>query len=541
MAYVKPGVTVKQVQTSVSPILENPSLVPCIIGQGSYVVETDDQLDVYTDATLVTVKDYSNLTDTVAYLNMPEKATMESDSVYVDILTTNGWKHVDEEDLTKDPGANTVTIASGLGASYNAGKISIGYYATLSGLDEYFTVDSIEYVTQKIGKPTSYNPLAFGLVTALGNSGRVVAAYGVENDSDADHLAAVSDTLSMHEVYALAPMTHASVESTYKSHVELMSAESMKKERIVYLNSKADWFESDATTFVSGPNDENVDKAGTAQALATKAAGVRSKRTFYTHSDTVYIEESRPIATVKQSFLALTNALATNYNLFSKFTSNWAYKPGTVNEVVYYTGDDITDTAHTHLMDNDYGFGSQTMTVEVPVPGYYMSAALAGMTAGQRPEQPFTNLSIAGPFTKLKFSGDYYTEAQLNTIAGGGTWIMWQKNVASSILTRHQLSTDRSSVETQERSITAAIDFVSKFVRDGVEPYIGKYVISPSFLKMLKTILIGQASYLKKEGYVNDIKVDKVEQDAISKDTINVTFSILAKYPVNYIKITLQF
>lgn len=196
-------------------------------------------------------------------------------------------------------------------------------------------------------------------------------------------------------------------------------------------------------------------------------------------------------------------------------------------------------------MDNTVGYtavtGKQTVNVSIPVPGYYLAAATAGKVSGEYPEQGFTNLSIAGSFTELKYSGDYFLESQLNTLAGGGNWVFWQANTAAPIVTRHQLSTDRSSVEKQELSITKSLDYVAKFVRNGLVPYIGNYNITPAFIGMIKTIIMGQGTFLRREGRIIDLKLAKVEQDSVSKDTVLITINVAVKYPVNYIKITLVF
>ena len=545
MAYVKPGVTVKQVQTTVSPNLAPPSLSACIIGLGCYVVETTDEVNVYTDTGFSGVRKYDNSGETVAYLALPNGATLDANSVYVDILSTIGtWNHVDSANYSANSVAATVSISGALGSTLNNGTIRVGYRATISGLNDYFTVASLSEVEERVGKATTYNPLAFGLSQALTNANSTVAAYGVLEDTTDEHSNARS-TLELHEVYALAPMTIQNVESAYIAHVDSMSAETAKKERIVFLGPNATWYQSDGSSTTTGPTDAQTDKTGTVTGMAAIAFGVGNRRAFYVNPDTVYVEESRPIATLSQAYIGYGHSNAATYGLYAQFAQAWTYRPGTTSEAKYYAGDNITDAAWAHLMDNTYGItataGLQEIVASIPVPGYYLAAGLAGQVAGQRPEQGFTNLPLAGDYSKLKYSGDYYSEAQLNILAGGGNYVMWQANSAAPIVTRHQLSTDRSSVERQELSITKSLDFVSKFVRDGVSPYIGRYNITPTFLGLLKSIIVGQGTYLRREGYINDMKVEKVEQDSISQDTILVTLSVSVQYPVNYIKITLQF
>lgn len=547
MAYVKPGVTVEQVQTTVSPNLAPPSLNACIVGVGYEVVDTLEEKDVYTSAAFSATQSYDNDADTVAYLKLKNGATLDASSVYVDILGSSGtWYHVPAASITANASNATVTLSSGISAALDNGTIRVGYRAALSGLNQYFTVESLEAVEDRIGKATTDNPLAFGLKQALVNAGRTVSAFGVLEDTADEHTSA-RDELALQEVYALAPMTHQTVESSYGAHVSSMSLAANKKERVAIVNPKWAWYQSDGSTSATGPLDSNMDKAGTTTGLATRAFGVSNKRVFYVNPDIVYINETRPLATVKQSYLALSNSLVTSYGLYAQFTEKWTYDNGTVSRT-YYAGDNIDDTAWGYLMDNSvsstgspYGYASQQITVSVPTPGYYLAAGIAGQSSGQPPEQGFTNLALAGDYAFLKYSGDFFSESQLNTLAGGGNWIMWQANSASPIVTRHQTSTDRSSVEKAEFSITKSLDFTAKFIRDGLVPYIGKYNVTPAFLKMVRSLIQGMGTYLRRSGHILDLKVDKVEQDSVSKDTILVTLSISVKYPVNYITITLQF
>ena len=181
------------------------------------------------------------------------------------------------------------------------------------------------------------------------------------------------------------------------------------------------------------------------------------------------------------------------------------------------------------------------VSVFLPVPGYYLAAAAAGMVSGNTPEQGFTNVPISGNISKLKYAGDFFSEANLNTVASGGNYIMWQSSLSAPVSSRHQMSTNVSGVELQELSITKSIDYTAKFVRSALVPYIGRYNITEAFLSMVRTILNGQATFLRREGHVSDLKVLKVEQDDVAKDRVLVELNILVLYPVNYIKIQLQF
>jgi hypothetical protein len=169
-----------------------------------------------------------------------------------------------------------------------------------------------------------------------------------------------------------------------------------------------------------------------------------------------------------------------------------------------------------------------------------MASCVAGQRCGQRPEQPLTNLPITGP-SEVKYGSDFFNEAQLNIAANGGTYWMVQTNLTAPIASRHQLSTDRSSTQKQEMSITSALDFCGKFVRNGVAPYIGRYNITPSFLKMLQLIVQSQGAFLVREGYLNSFTINTLGVDPLAADTILCTVTVGVKFPVNYIKFTFIF
>jgi hypothetical protein len=114
-------------------------------------------------------------------------------------------------------------------------------------------------------------------------------------------------------------------------------------------------------------------------------------------------------------------------------------------------------------------------------------------------------------------------------------------NTGGTVSCRHQLSTDMTSVERREMNITKSVDFTAKYIRNTVAGYIGRSLITPSFLTILGNIIAGLGLTLVKEGRLNGFKVTSVTQDTVSKDTVLVSIEIQPKYPVNYIKIDLIF
>ena len=572
MGYVKPGVEITQVQSTVSPNLITPNLNAIVIGPGYFIGDYDALYPNYTGTLLGPI--------TVSGI---ESTTMQLDknTVYVDLIGRGGAlagtvKHLTYGvDFSVDDVLNRVTISGGINGSYVSDPVlgtigttpysstafavpKIGFRALRGDLAKLITVETATNIESMIGTISTANPLGYGLYIALLNAGTQVYGYGIENDplptlsvggiSEATAHLDAQDYLNTREVYAMAPLTVTStILDSYKDHVNVASAAINKHERIVFDNYQIPWSDSSDQILVpqkyylDGGN--NADNAGTSRVMRQRALALQERRVFWTTPDVTYVQEQRHISTLTWTFMmkyyGFTQGAGSTNRLYplldQQVTLSVAhpYNPGKI----YDAGTEISDTVQRDLAQ----VTEETMyLVRVPVPGYYISAMVAGMVAGQNPEQGFTNLPTTG-FYSLKFSNDWFTERQLNTIAEGGNYIMVQPTAASPIVCRHQLSTNMTSVETRELNITKSIDFVAKFIRNGISGYIGRYNITPSFLALLTTTLNAQATYLVRAGYINDMKVLKVIQDPIQKDVVLVDLSVLPKYPVNYIKINLIF
>ena len=179
------------------------------------------------------------------------------------------------------------------------------------------------------------------------------------------------------------------------------------------------------------------------------------------------------------------------------------------------------------------------MQARIPVPGYYVAAYLAGAVSVKAPAAPMTNTGVAGIESVLE-SNNTFSDKQLDIIAGGGTWVLEQR-APFAIFNRHQLSTDATTVQTRELSLTTQIDFVSKFLRELVSPLIGRFVIDDNFIGQLSAALNGGAETMVERGIVRDLQIVRVFQDELNPDTMKAEFSLLPLYPLNYINITITF
>lgn len=121
-------------------------------------------------------------------------------------------------------------------------------------------------------------------------------------------------------------------------------------------------------------------------------------------------------------------------------------------------------------------------------PGYYLSCAVGGMTAGLPSQQGFTNLGIAG-VSQIYDSNTYFTDTQLTDLSNGGWYVFAQQTPSSLPYTIHQLTTDPSVLENGEFSVVKNFDFVSLFFVDILQDFLGQYNVTLETLTLLQGAL----------------------------------------------------
>lgn len=536
MAYVKPGVEIVQEAKTTTPALITPDLEGVLIGNGFYWQDPSLEQSVVTGIT------YKGMSVTIPLSGINSifyNVTGLEDLVVVDLITIsgNGIGNVIHLDYTTNytVSNNSVTLLTNSSFQNNVFQVRIGFLARKNSSDYgYKTLSSLADIEETIGQPVSWNPLAFGAKLAMLNSGSAMNIVNVSGMTSNDIENAVDSLLGTRDIYAIAPVTHNVSIGAMKTHVDTYSLPINKKERIVVMNQSLSGF------WVGEPfSTNNTNKTNTATAIRDANIAHLNRRLILTHPDVAYITENRHISTISPAWIAnsfvRTSPGFASYNLKAKF----AYDTFIANKK-YKAGTEITTAIWQELKSAGWGGSSGMVTVKVPVPGYYYPCLVVGQIVGEAPEQPLTNLPTTG-LEETYGSADYYNEAQLNILAEGGTYIMVQANPNAPIVSRHQLTTDMTQVSKRELSVVKSLDYVAKFIRKAMVPYIGRYTITPAFLKLINSILISISLYLTREGRISDMKVNSVSVDELSPDTIRVTVDIKVKYPVNYIKVTLLF
>lgn len=182
------------------------------------------------------------------------------------------------------------------------------------------------------------------------------------------------------------------------------------------------------------------------------------------------------------------------------------------------------------------------------VNGSAMAACVAAAMSAYPAQQSFTNLGFSGPNT-LYYSNTYFTPSQLNLLSAAGVFVLVQDSVGAEVYARHQMTTDTASIQTQEFSITKAVDKLSIDMYGLVKPFIGKYNITDDLLTQLSDVLTQYlfSAQSNKSPYCGSLilsysnltllaNLDGQNTD-IDPGTINIAVTVEVGYPANYINL----
>lgn len=482
---------------------------------------------------------------------------------------------------------NQILVDSDLiGSAVPTGKVYVSYRAlrldVSSGAAEanLLSFESEDDLSTRLSPVTTDNPLALGVYFALLNSaGTTVKAIGVDEvsatkpDGTLEAYVSAFDFLAGQDVYCLVPLTQdPAVHQVLQTHIDTASARENKHERIGFISRALPLYAA-AVTVASGTAGNTgagfADGTGSTEAFTSstdfEAAEVLEGDILVVSTladdttltavtgtdgplyglliDAVNADDSYTLdidttdyeagdLTLSDSWNSLVDVTFTAYRAGSAITAKSdqvaaleAVGPGIEDRRVFFQWPDQC------VADVD---GSSTV-----LDGFYRSAAWAGKVSGTSPSQGFSNLSIAG-FTALKHSNGYFTEGQLDNMAGSGMWIDIQEASSGPITCRHQLSTDVSSIQKREASITRTIDYVASFLRLALTKKVGKFTITQQFLDSLATQIQALGRYLVEAQVLKSFSLSSIAPNADAPDTVDITVVITPYFPCNYIALVMQ-
>ena len=507
--------------------------------------------------------------------NLPGGATRPRPDLVVD---SNGAAILNWGQL-RDLKGDTILNVGPIYIIYEAVRKDVTSQAAQPGLLKFDDTDALQEALAPI---STDNPLALGLYFALINApGIQVSGLGVDAISadspygTVEAFTRAAEYLEGYEVYAIAPMTHdESVHQVFSTHVTAMSEPDMKGERVAIVNPEVPTHRLD-TLVASGTDGDTVGAGGTQfdTGIANLTALVQAAGVS-------------PIGTIPTSrglFLDIASD-ALNYSIQSVagsvVTIRTTFTPGD-NDDNFYSDTDLNDpplppalvseafsikirgaslstaagvdreaTAET-VAAASRAYGNRRLWRTFPdecaatiggleqrIPGFYMTAGIAGMVGQFAPQQSFTNFPMTG-YTRVLGSQDSFNTRQLNKIAGGGTWIIVQETQGVPLTARMALTTDMTSVETRTDSITKVVDYTAKTLRASLRSFIGRFNITQGFLDALSSVIDGVGGMLVETGVLIGFQLNNIIQDEDNPDTVLVDVLLDVPYPCNYIRLTL--
>lgn len=181
------------------------------------------------------------------------------------------------------------------------------------------------------------------------------------------------------------------------------------------------------------------------------------------------------------------------------------------------------------------GRSNDGASVEV-LPGYFYNCIISGLIQVMAPQAGMTNMSMPG-FTQVFYVSDFFTEKQLDIIAGGGTFIIMQHNKWSVPYVRHQLTTDMSMIEKRELSCVKDLDYIAKMGRETLRPYIGRFLVNEVTMTTLYSVANAFLAKCKEDGLINRGDLIKIYVDPNARDTVIICIEVELPVPLNKIKL----
>lgn len=182
-------------------------------------------------------------------------------------------------------------------------------------------------------------------------------------------------------------------------------------------------------------------------------------------------------------------------------------------------------------------------------PAYFVCAARAGWRSGHPAHEPMTNTYLSNSFFYKLLRTDrdkYFRDSQLDKMAAGGVEIYLQTVAGAAIKCRHQLTTDRSSIQKQEETSTCAVDTACKMLKQVIKPLLGRYNIGPDLFSVLNTRIAGVRDLVTERPIANfgsilkSFEIATLAQDPNNADGLILEIDSVTQKPFNRIHTTMR-
>ena len=375
--------------------------------------------------------------------------------------------------------------------------------------DGIYTVSNDTDITRALGTISPDNPLAYALHVALLNCASAAVRYLAISSDDIDGWRAALNTASRStDVYAFCPLTEdKTIIDDVVAHCKRLSKPEEKSWRISVFSLPT--LDGKDVTPKNGNTKEwckvTVPDNGTEPILLTCYKPDSSPSSAHltdtvVPGDVVTIIKTngeRVTGVVKEvktdTTLELEAPIEGASNAVCALTITHKY-----SEAEYVSA--CAETSRNFMSHRAYNVFPNALrdTDGNLVSGMFGAAAVAGLICSVQPQQPVTNVEVAG-FSDLSESLARFSREQLNEIAGGGTLILMQDKTGGPVYVRHQLSTAYSggNLNKTELSMIKNLDSISYYFANRCAPYHGRYNVTNDLLTELKSVITDGLAHLE--------------------------------------------
>jgi len=416
------------------------------------------------------------------------------------------------------------------------GDVLISYKALRTdNILSLITINNGDEILAKLGLIHPENEVAYAAFLAAQITDKPFYVTCVSADTSEAHFVA-SEFLESRDVYALAILSqNVEVNQLWAAHVSSQSGMYEKHERIAFINTDI-FIQQEKLT---GP-DGVTDVSGlvfTSTIGGFISYGVNPGDYVELADDTsariLRVDDDNTLTLVSPGLAGSQSALSFTIHtkaLDKTEQAQWvaSYSSAFANRRVY----NIWPATYR----SDYTDWDGTVIDSAILNGYFYCAVAAAQVQQFYPQIPQTNQPLIDT-RSLNYSNKYFSPTQLDIIAGGGTYIIVQDEPDTAPYCRMQLSTDVSTIERRELSITKVVDHTAKFMRETLRQFVGKNNITDKFIKQINMVADSVIARQIDDSVLIGGKVVKVEQDPNQPDQVLVDVTVDVPYPANYIKV----
>jgi hypothetical protein len=449
------------------------------------------------------------------------------------------------------------------------GDVYVEYREWLSTLtDTVGSISDVADLDQIAGQLDQDNPLKWGVYKALSNSNGTVVKYtAVANPDSLDSWVQVLERIKgRDDMYNLVPLTFdRAIQNLWAAHI---GAESNEIEN----NWKAGFFSLKAQP--------SVQLVGEGVAIGGVLGNVVADVVVATLSDdpTATGTQYTKLQVTSGNGYFITNNVQpgdlVRYNYTVDAFGDEQYEEYVVDKVLsestllLYTGGDVAVTVAqrveiyhnrnrnevaTDIAQQGGSLSNRRVCAVWPdqvgeagtlQPGYYLSAALAGLVSGVVPHQPLTNVEVAG-FDDYTRSYKYFNETQLNNLAESGVWIVTEDKDGTPY-TRHALTTDNLDLNRREEMIRRNVDSMSYLFLRRLRPFIGRTNAQDGMVRRLRYEVTAVIDFLKSNGFTEELgsqlisgEIRLLQIHPLLKDRIEIVLDLVVPAPLNNIELHL--